>query len=382
MDTEKSKQIEALLSKYIQGKLTIAETSSFYSLFENSENEEYIKEIMLREISSLDEELSNAEGTYAIIKDDVKQIDFTEGDKINIEKKTRIRRVIAFVSSVAAVFMVAFFLGRSIPQNKNNSAITPDISYNEIRSPLGSKSEIRLPDGTKVILNAGSMIKYQSDFNRSNRKLTLTGEAYFKVANNSELPLIVNVGNINVKAIGTVFNIKAYDDESVIETTLIEGKVEITQTGSNSDEKMFVDLLPNQKATYIKDAERFHLEKLKSNDSVPGKPVIADNKKIVISPKVNVGQVVAWTEGKLIIRGENLENLSIELGRKYDVNILFVDDKIKKYRFTGVLLDETLEQVLKVIKMTAPINYSVEGKTVYLKSDSNKVHDYYEHLKK
>jgi len=103
--------------------------------------------------------------------------------------------------------------------------------------------------------------------------------------------------------------------------------------------------------------------------------------KILIAPQANIDQVVAWTEGKLILRGERLDDLCIELERKYDVKFLFNDEEIKKFKFTGVLLDETLEQVLNVIGLTAPIRYSLDSKTVYLSSDPHQLTDYSKYLK-
>ena len=139
--------------------------------------------------------------------------------------------------SIAAVFCIAFFLG-TIFNHASLNIISPEQSvisttYNEIKAPLGARSEIRLNDGTEVMLNAGSSIKYRSDYNLLNRDLVLEGEAYFKVAKNMNLPLVVNAGNINIKATGTEFNVKAYSDEGIIETTLVNGEVEISQKGNN-----------------------------------------------------------------------------------------------------------------------------------------------------
>jgi ferric-dicitrate binding protein FerR (iron transport regulator) len=200
----------------------------------------------------------------------------------------------------------------------------------------------------------------------NNRDINLYGEGYFKVAKNASLPLVVSAGHISIKAVGTEFNIKAYPEENTIETTLIQGKVEIANSNQVEDNK-FIDLEPNQKAIFYKDEEEYTVENANERQKPePVKPVL-DN--ILISPKADVEKTVAWTEGKLIFRGENLENLSIDLQRKYDVKIVFIDEGLKKFRFTGVLLDETLEQVMNVIKLTAPIGFSIEGKTVYLFTD-------------
>ncbi len=262
-----------------------------------------------------------------------------------------------------------FFIGRLSEKNvvidlQSSAALT------EVKAPYGSRSEIKLPDGTQLILNAGSVVSYRSDYNSTNRNVSLDGEAYFKVARNENIPFIVNAGSVSIKALGTEFNVKAYADENIIETTLITGKIKISCEGTG-DSIQAVDLIPNQKAIFIKDEQGFLLEDLRESDSTGIEPVRSIISNILIAPQVNTDQVIGWTEGKLILRGESLDKLCVELRRKYDVTVIFLDDEIKKFRFTGVLLDETLEQVLNVIGMTAPIRYSLDGKTVYLSSEPN-----------
>ena len=118
------------------------------------------------------------------------------------------------------------------------------MNYTEIKVPLGAISEIILPDSSQVMLNAGSTIRFRSDYNSNNRDIQLQGEGYFKVAKNENLPLIVNTGNLKIKAVGTEFNVKAYPDEGIIETTLVSGIVEISKEGQDNVQ---FDLKPNQR---------------------------------------------------------------------------------------------------------------------------------------
>ena len=101
----------------------------------------------------------------------------------------------------------------------------------------------------------------------------------------------------------------------------------------------------------------------------------------MISPKTDVDQVTAWTKNKLIIRSENIESLCVKLRRKYDMKFVFGDEEIKKYRFTGVLLDETFEQVMAAVKLVSPIDYKLDGKTVTLVSNKEQVEKYSTPLK-
>jgi transmembrane sensor len=388
MGTINNSDIEILLTKLLEGKISHDEKQQLYDLFAESENESSLKDILYRHLAEYKGEHPNHEmvdfdGIYGNILRELEKNGNLKNVNINIPNGSRLKRLLAYSSGIAAIFMISFFLGTLLPGTNKKNLQEPEvpINYNQINVPLGSKSEITLPDGTHVILNAGSMLKYRSDFNLTNRDVDLVGEAYFKVAKNPNLPLYVTAGNLSIRAVGTEFNVKAYNEEGVIETTLIEGKVNITQVIKNGGENKPISLIPNQKAIYFSKSDSFILQKIKSIDSslIESTDIVTEN--LMISQKVDVSQVVAWTEGKLIIRGENLDNLCIELQRKYDVNFIFKNDEIRKYRFSGILLDETLEQVLDVIKRTSPINYFLEGKTVFLSSDKDQIKNYSKHLK-
>lgn len=388
MEANSNPGIEILLTKFLEGKSTIGEKQQLYDFLAVSENENSFKDILFRCLTEYSEDQFNNKDIdfariYRNILYDINQNDRLETERLRLTRKAKFKRILLYASSMAAVFIIAFSLGNFFPMSDKISSSEPPIeyTYNEIKAPFGSKSEIKLTDGTQIMLNAGSTLRYRSDFNLSNRNLDLVGEAYFKVAKNINIPLNVSAGNISIKAVGTEFNVKAYDEEGVIETTLVEGKVEITQTGQSGDDNQFLDLIPNQKAIYIKESDSFTLEKIKGIDSLAVKPVETIYNNILISPRVDVSQVVAWTQGKLIIRGESLDNLCVELQRKYDVNFIFKNEEIKKYRFSGVLLDETLEQVLNVIKLTAPIDYHLDGKTVFLITNKEQLDNYSKHLK-
>lgn len=385
---KKSTGFDFLLNKFLDGKSTPEEKFLLHELIKSSENENIFKEKLFSRLNEFDE--NSVDGTenvdfgriYGNILEDISKKDSSDRKPGQI-KGSVFKRAIIYGLSMAAVSVVAFFVGSfysgSSDSGRHEQVVA--VTFSEITAPYGSKSDIILPDSSHVILNAGSTIRYRSDFNTNNRDIDLTGEAYFKVAKNASLPLIVTAGNLNVKAIGTEFNIKAYHDESFIETTLIEGKVEISQLGDSIETGQVIDLNPNQKAIYIKESDSYKLEKVQDLNSPVAEPVKTIYDNILISPKVDINQVVAWTKGKLIIKGESLDNLCIELQRKYDVSFVLGDEEISKYRFTGVLLDETLEQVLNVIKLTAPIAYRLEGKTVILNSDKTQLNDYSKHLK-
>jgi transmembrane sensor len=390
MGSQNRIDIEILLNKYLEKSCSPAEKKHFFELLSLSDNELSLKEIIYSHLINFNEKefeyhLVDSDRIYTEILSEINEKEILISADRLLTRRTRVRQLLIQGLSLAAVFCLAFFLGFIIKQKNGKISAEQQalaVTYSEIKAPLGTRSEIKLPDGTQVILNAGSVLKYTNDYNLNNRNLHLVGEAYFKVAKNKNLPLIVDAGGINIKATGTEFNVKAYLDEGLIETTLIEGKVEIIQNNGTSEMIKLVELNPNQKAIYIKESDRIAIEKLKEVEPFAVKPAKTSNDKLLVSPKVDVDQITAWTKNKLIIRGENLENLCIKLQRKYDVTFIFGNDDIKKYRFSGILVDETLEQVLKVIKLTAPINYLLDGKVVLIVSNKEAVETYSKHIKK
>jgi transmembrane sensor len=389
MTQQTKKEIETSLTRYLDKSCSIDERKQFFELLASSDNESFLKEIILSHLTDFNEEeyknhIVDSDRIYNQILSEIDEQQIFRSEEKAEKRRIRIRRFVIQGLALAAVSLTAFFLGgifnRNVVKEADKQVVA--IAYSEIKAPLGTRSEIKLSDGTFVILNAGSVLKYRTDYNLTNRDLILEGEAYFKVAKNTNLPLIVNAGGINIKATGTAFNVKAYNEESSVETTLIEGKVEITQNTGTSEVIKLLDLRPNQKAIYLKESDRIAIEKIKEIEPLAVKPAKTTSDKLLLSPKADVDQVTAWTQNKLIIRGENLENLCIKLQRKYNVTFVFGSEEIKNYRFSGVLLDETLEQVLKVIRLTAPVNFLFDKKTVLIVSNNEALEKYSRHMKK
>jgi transmembrane sensor len=382
MGSNNRQKIDILISKYLENRYTEEEKKQLYELFTSSDDEKAFKEVLFSHLNEFEEgqyknHSVDFDRIYNELLSEIKRREAIETEGRLIKKRIKVKRLIFEGISIAAVFCIAFFLGAIF--NRHDKIISPDHSitdtYNEIKAPLGAKSEIRLNDGTEIMLNAGSSIKYGSDYNSLNRDIVLEGEAYFKVARNIDLPLVVNAGNINIKAIGTEFNVKAYSDEGIIETTLVDGKVEISQDGNNDKDRILV-LGPNQKAIYACQSDQLTLEKIKEIEPLAVKPakIITDN--LLVSTKTDVEQATAWTKNKLIIRSENLESLCTKLQRKYNVTFVFKDEEIKKESFSGTLLDETFQQAMSAIMLAAPVDYSLDGRTVIMFSNKEQAEKY------
>lgn len=378
MDLVEFDKIKDLLRKYSGNEINQEAKNELLYKIISDENKSLLSEILISELNEYDENQSNNEVVDFdhLLSNIINKIRYSESKRYvsqQLSKQRYLKRILLSTVSIAAVFTIAFFLGINRDKITKNS-FSPNkaqLSYNEIKNPFGAKSEVILPDSSFIILNAGSILKYGNDFNSVHRNLTLKGEALFKVAKNADLPFIVNAGNISIKAIGTEFDVKAYDDEGIIETTLIKGSVEISKNDINNNYEKLLELLPNQKAIYIKESNQLTVNTIKEIDpSAVRTEAIRDN-RILISKQVDVDQIVAWTKNKLIIKSERLEDLSIKLERKYDVKIIFGNNSIKSYRFSGELNDEPIEQVLDAIKLIAPIDFQINGKNVVMFSDKN-----------
>lgn len=269
---------------------------------------------------------------------------------------------------IAAMIIVAFSAGAvtmHILSGKKGTAA----AITEHVVPYGSRSVVTLPDGSKVWLNSGSRIIYSQDFNLGSREVTMEGEAYFDVIPNRKLPFEVNACDIKIKVLGTAFNVKAYPEENVIETTVERGKVNLLGRDKN------LILTPRQRALVFKvpgkkmqDTAGVNVKREASSlETDKTKPVVLQ--KPVVEKGVNTEVLTSWKDKRWIIERETLGSLAIKLERRFDVKIHFSVERIKNYVFSGAFEDESLEQVLSIIRYTAPVSYCINKKNVILKEN-------------
>jgi len=272
---------------------------------------------------------------------------------------------------IAAIFVIALFLGGLGYYfiDKNNNTVSNPL-FVEYFSPLGSRSFVQLADGSKVWLNAGSTLKYKNTYGLNNRDLILTGEAFFEVEKNKELPFVVKTSEIDVIALGTKFNVKAYSEEKTIETTLIEGSVKIESSVVKLADNLV--LKPNDKAVFTRKSQTVELtqNKNQNNDQTQKHE---EKPKLVIIQSVEPAPIISWKDQRWVINNEKLGNLAVKLERRYDVNFIFDNEVLKEYAFRGTLEDETLEQIMEAIKLSAPVKYVIDKKTVYIMTDGKQM---------
>jgi transmembrane sensor len=296
-------------------------------------------------------------------------------------KKFRIYQVL----KIAAILIVTFLTGGIVSYYTMRSVVLKNYlgqsSMNEVVAPLGSKSQVQLPDGTIVWLNAGSRLQYAQSYNTGHRNVYLVGEAYFKVKKNPQKPFVVNTSEMKIKAYGTSFNVKAYPEEGTITTTLVEGIVKLEST-SKQVKKLEISLKPNQNLVYYKssavanDEQKKELKKTsKPQDNTETvSPKTTD--PVEIEEDVKTDLFTSWKDDNWVIEREELDKLVVMLERRFNTTFICNRDELMKYRVSGIIRKETLEQVLDVLKLTAPIRFTINKGSVTLETDQQRTENY------
>jgi len=263
------------------------------------------------------------------------------------------------ILQIAALLIVSFGLGMLSFYFISRKTTSNENQLTEIVAPLGSKSQVSLPDGTKVCLNSGSKLRY---FNQKSREVILEGEAFFDVTKKDGQQFLVKTKDITIRVLGTAFNVKAYLNEGSVETTLVRGSLAVEQF-SEGKELTKTLLEPNQRATFIKNDGTLYLSETE-------KQVIKKEKSkairghVIVSKMIDTEIFTAWKENRLIFRNETFESLVVKLERWYGVQINIADEEIKKYHFNGIIVNETIQDVLEIIKYTLPIRYSIQHNVI------------------
>jgi len=217
-----------------------------------------------------------------------------------------------------------------------------ELVYNELTVPYGKTFQLVLSDGTKVNLNAGSSLKYPVSFiEGQDRKVFLEGEAYFDVAKDPRHPFVLNSNEVNIRVLGTKFNVSSYSEDTDISTVLVEGSISLYLDDKYAKDKSLL-LKPGFKASW--------------------------NKK---TNKMNVGKVdteiyTGWTEGKLIIKDLPFKNIRKKLERKYDVKIINNNKILDNNTYTATFDVETIEQVLQTLNKSFSIEYKINGNEIII----------------
>ena len=226
---------------------------------------------------------------------------------------------------------------------KNTSA--PAVALVEKQNAKGVKSTIALPDGSTIWLNADSKLSYPLAFNDKTREVYLRGEAFFDIQKNPGKPFIIHLANGTIRVLGTSFNVRAYDDEDQVETSVSTGKVAFIPKNPPRDRPDTVFLKPDEKVSY----------RFRSGELVTQATRSSDDK--------------AWIESRLIFKAMNLEDIGRELERNFGKKVVFRSPAPRQYRLTGSFHNNSLEEIMFYLSKTKDFSYRITNDELLIAED-------------
>jgi transmembrane sensor len=322
---EKNHHIDPIIIDYLNGNI---DQASFKTLkewcMESDDNRHYIKEkFELWFLTGCEDAAERTKANSAFDR-------FC--DRVSETKKTNHRSItIRWIEIAAAVILILLLPMAGYWLGGKHSYVNSDVT---VKTALGSRSELTLPDGTKVWLNSGSQITYSSSFGVKNRQLALTGEGFFDVTHNEDLPFEIVNKDFTLKVVGTKFDFKNYPTDKTATVDLMRGKVYI----ENSDRSQQLYLTPSQRMTLDKNTGQM--------------------KKV----KIDISDTSDWTQGEIFFDEEKLSDIATELERCYNIKIV-VEPNVRDIRFYGNFntANSSLDEILHMISITELVKYKYDN---------------------
>lgn len=328
------KKFEELFEGYLQNNLSDAKQQQMMEIIQQGTHDDFLKE-------KLHDMLKNDYVTEVMDKkqgDDILNYILSkpqnEPKVLNLHPQKRSRKTVLKLVFAAASIIALIAIGNSLFFKENNlvpsPAVQPEVIAENTLIDFSGKQLVHLPDGSTVLLNDNSSLKYdQNSFNSKNREVTLTGEAFFDIKHNEKKPFIVHTGKIQTRVLGTAFNINAKNSSDNIEVTVARGKVQVGDT-----QKVYGVITPNQQIKVNKSTLNFEQN------------------------TINAAIVTEWKSNYLILDDINMTEAAALISQKYKVEISIQNEKIKNCRITASFLnEEDLDHVLKVISSVLETDY-------------------------
>ena len=316
-----------LIEKYFDGNITDAEIKK---LSDWIKNDRHLQNWWEEEFSKSDAGINPVlrDKLFARIKEQTQGKEETQGKE---NPRTIRMNPWKWAAAIVLPICIAFFTYYLIDSSQTVGA--PFI----VKADKGDKATIELPDGTNVVLNSASQLSYLNNFGENGRRVQLNGEAYFKVAHDEKCAFIVQVGDLEVKVLGTSFNVSAYEDAKDVTVVLLEGKVGVYA------QKMSHIMKPGDKIEYNKATHK------------------------ITATQVHPSDYIEWTKGNIYFEKESLENIMKTLSRIYDVEIRFDSNKLPNEYFTGTIPGGGIQNALNILMLTSPFYYEMDGSVIVLK---------------
>lgn len=316
------------IEHYINGVANDSEKVRVESLFSNGEDNYTLRHSLERDWDIMLSDTSTSEVNLSHLLDRVHHI-IRKNE--TLKRKNPLQKFIRIYMKAAAILFLPLLISGGLVYSYlgNHGNTTTDRQViSTIYAPLGARVSFNLPDGTTGMLNSGSHLSYSLPFN-NNRQVSLEGEAWFEVSRDETHPFEISTGNSTVKVLGTSFNMSAYQVENYVEVVLQQGKVEFLD--NKGDEK--VTMLPSERLVF-------------QNGNI--------SKSVTDPAKYN-----AWTEGKLVFRGDPMAEVGRRIERWYNVKVDLADKELEKYSFRATFEDDPFEEVIRCLALTSPIRYKI-----------------------
>ena len=326
MESRQQEEFFGLIARYLAGSADAQDINALDRWIEESpDNRRYMEQVMNiwnetgHEINPAEIDVSNA--LSKIIGE--------------AQPSSRFRTFWVSWQKIAAVLLIPMLFGfLALTFFRSNRSYSKNKSiYNEVFAAYGTRSTFRLPDSTLIWLNSGSRLKYPSQFKGRIREVELSGEAYFEVRSEKNHPFIVNTSSIRVSATGTRFDVSCYETGHIVEVTLSSGMVSVTGTDKNTMRLQPVELKPNQHFRYEKEN---------------GTMKVTDE---------DTYKYIGWKDGKIIFRNDPLKDVVNKIGMLFNAKIILQGKELQDYSYRATFNDESLEEILKLLKLSSPINY-------------------------
>jgi Fe2+-dicitrate sensor, membrane component len=257
--------------------------------------------------------------------------------------KSRSFRYISIAAVIAVLLGVTFIWKYTTHKDKIPALAATIQSGNEPRKTLV------LSDGSVLTMRNNSTVSLSEGFGKSNRVLTLSGEAFFDVKPDPAHPFIVHTKDVSIEVLGTVFNVSAYPENVYTETALFRGKVSVTSK-TNPEHKTI--LTPNQKLVVYAD---------KAKDTAALKV-----RSLAVDPQDHKAKEIAWVRSRLKIQDESLEQIAIRLQKWYGIQIVITDDAVKQYSYSGTFESETVIKALEALQLSYPFSFQMEQSRIVI----------------
>lgn len=333
------------IKRYLEQKTTAAESEQIRGWLINPENDAELRRILGEIWTNSEIRLKGQEPDFNRMLDQVHH-QINNHQIRQLKQKALSPSFYQLFSRVAAILIIPLLLlSLYFYFNPANSSKLASVTFREIYTKPGTRTQINLSDGTRVWLNDGTSFRYPESFSGDKREVFVDGEAYFEVKSNPANPFVVNNPMMNTVVTGTHFNLNAYSADKYFEATLLEGKISLERNNQTLKMK-------------------------------PGEQVQFDSQlEEIVRKTVDPQNASAWVDGKLIFKDEKLGTAIRKLARWYNVEIVLSNPEISSYLLTGTFEDEKLDQTLKLISQALPVSFEFKKvnnptdiqRTIYMK---------------